>query len=183
MKLVLKILKWVGIVIVALLVISFFLPSTSHVERTYVVKASPPVVYALVNDLHKWETWSPWYEMDKKMKITYNEIPSGKGASYTWVSQNKNVGNGSMEIIDATSNEIKTQMHFGDMGNPTATFKFEAVPEGTKVTWAFEGDCSENPFYLKPICRYFNLIMDKMIGPDFEKGLKNLDAVASPIAN
>jgi effector-binding domain-containing protein/uncharacterized protein YndB with AHSA1/START domain len=179
MKLFLSILKWVGIVIIGLIAISFLLPSKSKVERTLVIKADAASVFNLVNDLHKWELWSPWHDMDPNMKITYNEIQNGKGASYAWTSDNKNVGNGSMEILSSNTNsEIITQMHFGDMGNPTAIFKF--LPEGTstKVSWTFEGNSDEVPFYMRPISKYFSLFMDKLIGPDFERGLKKLDSVA-----
>ncbi|MEN9521934.1 MAG: hypothetical protein RL065_311 [Bacteroidota bacterium] len=179
MKILVKILKWVGILILVLLAVSFLLPSKSHVERTLTMKADVATVFDLVNNLHKWEMWSPWHDMDPNMKIKYNEIENGKGAKYEWTSENKNVGNGSMEITDVKSNEqISTQMHFGEMGNPTGTFTFTKEGEGTKVVWGFNGDCSEMPFYMVPMCKYFNLFMDKMLGPDFEKGLKRLDSIS-----
>jgi effector-binding domain-containing protein len=143
------------------------------------MKANIATVYDLVNNLHKWEMWSPWHDLDPNMKIKYNEIESGKGAKYEWTSENKNVGNGAMEILDTKPNEeIFTQMHFGEMGNPTGKFTFTKDGEGTKVVWGFDGDCAEMPFYMIPMCRYFNLFMDKMLGPDFEKGLKRLDSVS-----
>ena len=39
----------------------------------------------------------------------------------------------------------------------------------TNVKWVMEGDMGNNP-----IKKYFGLMMDKMMGPDFENGLKNL---------
>ena len=44
---------------------------------------------------------------------------------------------------------------------------------GTRVTWTNEGDMGTNP-----VNRYFGLMMDSMVGPDFEAGLKNLKALA-----
>ncbi len=44
---------------------------------------------------------------------------------------------------------------------------------GTRVTWTNEGDMGANP-----VNRYFGLMMDRMVGPDFEAGLKNLKALA-----
>ena len=38
-----------------------------------------------------------------------------------------------------------------------------------KVTWFNQGDLGWNP-----VSRYFGLLMDKMMGPDFEEGLENL---------
>jgi effector-binding domain-containing protein/uncharacterized protein YndB with AHSA1/START domain len=179
MKLFVSILKWVGIVLICLIAISFLLPSKSKVERSLVIQSDAATLFNLVNDLHQWELWSPWHDLDPNMKITYNDIQSGKGASYTWESNSKNVGNGTMEILSSTPNqEILTQMHFGDRGNPTAVFKFTAEGNATKVSWMFEGSSDEVPFYFKPMSKFFGLLMDKMIGPDFEKGLKKLDSVA-----
>ena len=180
MKVLKNILKVIGIVIVALIIVSFFLPNKSHVERTTTMKADVSTVYNLVNDLKKWELWSPWHKLDPKMKLEYSAATEGKGAWYKWQSENKNVGNGSMTIIDSKTNEeILTQMHFGDMGNPNATFEFEKNGDGTKVTWTFDGNSDEVPFYMRPMCKYMSLMMDKFIGPDYEKGLKNLDSVSS----
>jgi hypothetical protein len=44
---------------------------------------------------------------------------------------------------------------------------------GTRVTWTNEGDMGSSP-----INRYFGLMMDSMVGPDFDAGLRNLKALA-----
>ena len=55
------------------------------------------------------------------------------------------------------------------MGDGTGAIMLEAGGENTKVTWSNEGDLGANP-----INRYFGLMMDRMMGPDFEEGLNNL---------
>jgi hypothetical protein len=45
----------------------------------------------------------------------------------------------------------------------------EPAGESIRVTWSNEGDLGANP-----INRYFGLMMDRMMGPDFEEGLNNL---------
>ncbi len=44
---------------------------------------------------------------------------------------------------------------------------------GTRVTWTNEGDMGGNP-----VNRYFGLMMDRLVGPDFEAGLANLKGLA-----
>jgi hypothetical protein len=49
----------------------------------------------------------------------------------------------------------------------------EPQGEAVKVTWHNGGHLGYNP-----VNRYFGLLMDKMMGPDFEKGLSNLKLIA-----
>jgi hypothetical protein len=42
----------------------------------------------------------------------------------------------------------------------------------TTVTWSNGGKLG-----LSPVNRYFGLLMDRMMGPDFEKGLSNLKRI------
>jgi hypothetical protein len=51
--------------------------------------------------------------------------------------------------------------------------KLEPAGQGTRVTWTNEGDVGSSP-----INRYFAQAMDRLVGPDFEAGLKNLKAIA-----
>ena len=50
-------------------------------------------------------------------------------------------------------------------------WQFEPTEEGTRATWANEGEVGY------PLGRYFGLFLDGMMGPDFERGLKNLKRV------
>ena len=54
-----------------------------------------------------------------------------------------------------------------------ATFSFTPVAEGTKVTWAMDGDTN---FFGKAI--HLVLPMEKIVGGDFEQGLGALKGVA-----
>ncbi len=54
-----KILLGLVIIVVLLLVVIALQSSTYHVERTATINAPAPVVFAQVNDFHKWNAWSP----------------------------------------------------------------------------------------------------------------------------
>ena len=79
-----KILKLIGIsiLVLALLIISvgLFLPSKVHIERSIVVNNTPDVPYNLINDLTKFNDWSPWYKIDTNAAYTYSELKTGVGA-------------------------------------------------------------------------------------------------------
>ena len=60
-----KFLKIAALVVVVLIVaavgIAYLLPAQVRVERSIEISAPAEQVFANVNDLKKWETWSPWY--------------------------------------------------------------------------------------------------------------------------
>jgi len=156
-----------------LLLISFFLPSKVHVERTLVINATPEKLFEQVNTLKNWENWSPWHKLDPNMKLEYAGPPSGVGAKYSWESKQRNVGNGNLAITESVPHKsIQTAMDFQGQGQATGNFRFEKNQEATQVTWSMETDMGKNP-----IGKFFGLMMDKMVGADFEKGLNSLQSM------
>jgi hypothetical protein len=104
----------IGLVIVVVLLVVFIAlqSSTYLVERTATITAPAPVVFAQVNDFHKWNAWSPWAKLDPAMKQTFEGAPAGNGAVYTWTG-NKEVGEGRMTIIEShPSDLVKIKLDF-----------------------------------------------------------------------
>jgi uncharacterized protein YndB with AHSA1/START domain len=155
-------------------VTGLFLPQTAHVERSMTTTASPATVYGLVDGFKRFNEWSPWASLDPATKYTYSGPETGVGARMEWASTNPDVGNGSQEVIAVEPGQRVThKLDFG-MDNPT-TSTISLVPEGTgtRVTWTLDTDFSGSL-----IGRYFGLALDRMVGPDYEKGLAQLKALA-----
>jgi effector-binding domain-containing protein len=164
--------------IALLIVVGFMLPGKTHVERSLVIKASAEPVFQQVNTLKNWEKWSPWHQIDPKMKLAYEGPEAGVGAKYIWTSNDDQVGNGTLTIKESTPNQfIKTAMDFGEMGTGFANYKFETVADGTKVTWSMDSNCDDMPWQYYLPSKYMCLFMDGLVGKDFEKGLNNLKKV------
>lgn len=150
-------------------------PDTFRIERSATIKAKPEAVYALIHDFHKWEAWSPWEKMDPAMKRSFSGPAQGKGAVYTW-DGNDHAGAGSMEIKAAeASKHVGIDLSFTRPMQSASQVDFNLEPQGetTKVTWAMSGPM---PFVSKVMCVFMD--MDKMIGPDFEKGLAAMKTAA-----
>ena len=150
-------------------------PSEFKVERTATIDAPAADVFAQVNDLHKWEAWSPWAKLDPAMKQTYDGAEAGVGAIYSW-SGNNDVGEGRMTITDSTPHErVGIKLEFLKPMASTCSTVFTFKPEGeqTTVTWTMTGT---NNFIGKAFCMFMN--MDKMVGGDFEKGLAQMKSVS-----
>lgn len=173
-----KILKRLGLVlallIVLLILIGFFLPRHVKIERSRVMKAEPQTIYHLVNDLHAWKDWSPWFQLDTAVEMTFGGPSAGSGAFFTWSSKNPDVGQGKLSITKSVPNDtIEMTMDFMQNGLADAAFYFNPTPEGTEVTWAFSTDLGNNP-----LARYFGLLMERFIGTDYERGLLSLSDLA-----
>ena len=160
-------------VIALLLVIGLLLPSGFKVQRSMQIAAPASKIYPLVADPRQWKQWTVWNRRDPAMQMTYSGAASGVGAKWSW--QSKTEGNGEMEFIAAVPNErIDYTLAFPEFGM-NSRGQLLLVPEGggTRVTWTNEGDMGGSP-----INRYFGLLMDRMVGPDFEGGLTNLKGLA-----
>ncbi|MBO9731981.1 MAG: SRPBCC family protein [Chitinophaga sp.] len=163
------------VLVLGLFIFSFFLSPTVKVERSLVMPAAAGVIFPLVNVIRNWELWSPWKELDPATRITYGEKESGVGAGYSWESNSRNVGRGHMAITESREDQyIATDNDFMAMGVAKGYFRFDAVPNGTLVTWGMVCNTGQHP-----LRKVMGLMMDKWIGKDFEKGLENIKRLSS----
>ena len=152
-------------------------PSEFHVQRTATIAAPPADVFAQVNDLRKWDAWSPWAKLDPTAKIAFEGPEAGQGAAMSWAG-NDRVGEGKMTIVESRPGEaVKLKVDFVKPFEGTSNSEFALKPEGagTAVTWAMS---DHHNFLEKAFCLVMN--GKKMIGDDMEKGLAQLKAELEP---
>lgn len=150
-------------------------PAPILVERSAVVRADAASVHALIDDFHQWVKWSPYEGVDPDLKRTYTGPDAGVGASYAW-SGNRKAGAGTMTITESIpQRRIVLDLAFTKPfeNRNVTTFLLEPVADGTRVTWRMSG--KQNKLFAL-IGKVFS--MDKLVGPDFEKGLRQLATVA-----
>ena len=170
-----KILIGIAVIIIVFLVVVALQPADFRVTRSVTIAAPAELVFAQVNELKKWEAWSPWAKIDPAMKQTYQGPSAGAGAIYRWTGNNQ-VGEGSMTITESRPNELiqfKLEFLKPMAGTSTAEFTFKPAGSQTAVTWTMTG---KNNFIAKAMCLFMN--MDKMVGGQFEKGLAQMKAIA-----
>ncbi len=145
---------------------------TYTVERTRSVAAPPEVVRARIVDLRRWEEWSPWEGLDPDQRREYGGPEPGVGSWYEWEG-NRKAGKGRMEIIEADDAHVRIDLQFLKpfKAHTNTAFTLRAEGDGTQVTWTMVGPNTG-------MTRVMGLFtsMDKMLGPDFEKGLDRLQA-------
>lgn len=146
------------------------------VERRTTIAAPPAEVFARVGNLEGWDEWSPWAEMDPDMTKTFKGESGAVGSNYHW-SGNRKVGEGQMTVTDVTDEKnITIDLRF------LKPFKSESVTQvnlspsgdGTEVTWRMTGEKT----FMTKVMSLVGKNMDKMVGPDFEKGLAKLKRIS-----
>jgi hypothetical protein len=150
-------------------------PDEFVVSRSETMSVSPERVFPHVNDLHKWEAWSPWSKLDPNAKSSFSGADSGIGAVMAW-DGNKKVGAGKMTIAESKAGEmLRLKLEFIRPFQATniAEFTFRSEAGQTVVTWTMTG---KSNFFFKVFGLFKNC--DDMVGRDFEKGLASLKSVA-----
>lgn len=168
--------------LLAVLILFFFLgayllPNQIRVERSTEIQRPATSVFAVVNDLSRFNAWSPWYGLDPNADYRSEGPASGPGATLHWTG-NDEVGKGTLRIVDSEApTRVATQVAFEGFPEPAdGTFTIEPVSESaSRVTWTFETALSG------PVARWFGLLMPKYIGADYEKGLSQLKTLVESL--
>jgi hypothetical protein len=159
---------------VAVVAFAFVLPREPVVTRSIDIALPAAQVLPLVADLRRFPEWSPWFAPDPAIAITYTGPLEGTGQTLTWSSKLAEVGAGRMTVTAADKNGADILVAFADQGTAKSWFRLE--PKGdalTTVAWSFSTDLG-----MSPINRYSGLWIGNIVGPDFERGLARLKALA-----
>lgn len=162
----------IGLVALILLLagIGLLLPQQQRIERSITLAAKPATAFVFLNGFRNFNKWSPWAALDPSTQYSYEGPLIGVGAKQSWSSQNPSVGSGSQEITAVTANEsITIKLMLPDMNPSVVTQTLTPEGEGSKLVWAMQADLGSNP-----VNRWFGLVLDKLIGPDYEKGLAKM---------
>jgi len=161
------------IVAVLFVLIGVILPSHAHVERN--VELANPVsqVYDVLNGFRRYNTWQPWARIDPNAKYTTEGPDFGVGSKINWTSWEKQIGTGSLEIVESqpgdTIKQTLTNSWYGT--NKTYTFKLEPNQQtrATNLVWTLDVDYGWNLFG-----RYAGMYLNGSVGELMSSGLSQL---------
>ncbi|MBN1478821.1 GyrI-like domain-containing protein [candidate division KSB1 bacterium] len=184
-----KILKVIGVVVILVLlivvVLALIAPKSYQVERNMVIHAPKHLVFRYMQLWSNFGSWSPWAERDSTMTFTVEGVDGQEGAKYIWEGDPKKTGTGEMTNTGVKANEEMTFHLFFKTpwkSHSDGYMRVADAGDSTKASWGFYGKY--------PIPWNIMLLfmpMDKMIGPDFERGLELLkdtvEAKAAKMAN
>ncbi|MBP6681041.1 MAG: SRPBCC family protein [Saprospiraceae bacterium] len=170
MKILKYLLYFVGVLVLIAIVLGFVGPKSFDVNRTAIIPGSPEQVWPYVSSLKNMQLWSPWAEKDTAMVVEYTGTDGTVGSMSNWSSSK--VGKGSQTIIKLEpTSYAETEVNIlGLLGAKfTGYVSVKDTTGGSAVTWGMKG---ENGFMGRFMGSIMN--MDKMMAPDFERGLTKL---------
>lgn len=160
------------ILVLVLIGVGYLLPGEAQVEREIRIDAPPEAVFAHVNDLRRFNEWSPWAAREADVEYSYGGPDAGVGARMDWQSSSSELGSGSVLITESRPpGRVAMRLDLGARGRPTVYFDIEPANDASHVVWGFRATFDDNI-----IDRYIGLIMNYQVGGDFEQGLERLKA-------
>ena len=144
-----------------------------RIDRSVKVSAEPAKIFAVLRDFRQFEHWSPWEKLDPKMQKTFEGETGAAGSYYHWAG-NKEVGEGTMTILDTQNNEgVDLRLEFFRPFASQATVRWSIAPAGDGgqvVTWTMKGK------HANLMAKAFAPMMTSMLTKNFDEGLAKLKA-------
>lgn len=171
-----KFIKYL-IVFLFALVVGFYiygylaLEDEARVSRSVMIDRPAKMVFKTVNSMRNFNQWSPWYGIDPEAKYQFSGPEAGVDSAMSW-SGNEQVGKGRQRIVESVPNRlVKSLLQFDGRNDDSsfATVEIEERDGKSHVKWIFETNFKGNI-----IGRYTGLLLEKMLAPQYEKGLLNL---------
>ncbi len=173
MRIIKTILKIIVALVVILLVAALFMSKDYRVEKSITINKPKTEVFNYIRSLKNQDNFSKWASMDPSMKKSSRGTDETVGFTTMWEG-NSDVGKGEQEIKKIEEGkridfELRFEKPMKDVSQ--AYMSTDSIaPTQTLVKWGFTGNMS----YPMNI---MGLVMDKMVGGDFETGLANLKAL------
>ncbi len=170
-----KILLGLVAIIAIILVVAAFKSPDFRVERSLTIAAPPEALFGWFNSPKKFDEFNPWLKLDPTAKTEYTGPEAGVDAVATWAG--KATGKGKATIIESKPNElIRLRMDWIEPLEGVSTVDYSFKPEGDKttVTWSMYGKSN----FMGRLMSIF-MDCDSMCGPQFEKGLADLDTLVT----
>jgi uncharacterized protein YndB with AHSA1/START domain len=156
----------------AVLLLGFLLPTAWEASASRLVRASPEAVFGYLDSPEGWRSWTPWPDSGL---IAAGPL-SGTGAALTW--DDPELGSGRWELVDVRPPQrvaYAVEVEGGAMlTHGTVSILPSTSDDGVLVTWRESGDLGRNP-----LMGFWAFFMSRAQTTELEKGLERLDELAA----
>ncbi|MCS6918041.1 MAG: SRPBCC family protein [Chitinophagales bacterium] len=152
-------------------ILSAVAPTRMELTRDIYIQAPLQQVWQQVSTLQQMDRWSPWNELDPNMKKTIEGTDGTVGAVMHWEG-NQDAGSGKQTIsaVEPLHRiDLKIEFLKPFRSEADSYIQVDDSGGGTQVTWGFSS-VTPRPFNIV----YIFMDMEKLIGQDYEKGLRRL---------
>lgn len=146
LNLLFRILVAVTAVILVLALIGSLLPRDYQTSASIEIQATPEQIFPLLEDLQRWQTWSPWNAHDSpSLQVEYGERTHGVGATQEWTEPR---GRGKLWITEMDPpRSISFSSRFAGFPQMDSQIRLTGDDTGTRVRWTSRGSLPGGPFY------------------------------------
>lgn len=161
-----------GLLLLAVVIVGVFLPSSARVERELLIDAPAATVFVLARQPRRLQQWSPW--IDSSAAIEVERDVDNREVSLRWQTDR---GDGRMTFIDSEPYRAVTSLLHPPGGRETrSTMELDETGEGTRVHWTLETDFGANL-----AARYAGLFFEGRAGDVLAGGLSELETLAESL--
>jgi uncharacterized membrane protein len=173
MRIIKTILKIIVALVIILLVAALFMSKDYTVEKSITINKPKTEVFNYIKSLKNQDNFSKWAKMDPTMKKSSKGVDETVGFTTMWEG-NSDVGKGEQEIKKITEGqrmdfELRFEKPYKDVAQAYMTTDSTGANQ-TLVKWGING-------HMNYPMNIMGLVMNKMLGGDFEVGLANLKAL------
>lgn len=176
MKTIKKLLFLVGAVIALTFITALFVEKKFVIKRSIQINQPVSEVFEYIKYLEHQSEYTTWHIEDFIIVTDSKGIDGEEGYILKWKSKQEDIGEGEQEILKIEENqqidsELRLKKRHNFIGKISMSTK-EISSDNTELTWSFSG-ISSYPFNVMLL--FFDF--ETEIGPDLEKGLKNLKEI------
>jgi uncharacterized membrane protein len=173
MRIIKKILLFIVAIIALFLIVALFVSKDYKVEKSITINKPKTEIFNYIKSLKNQDNFSKWASLDPSMKKSSRGTDETVGFTTMWEG-NKDVGKGEQEIKKIEEGkridfELRFEKPMKDIAQAYMTTD-SVAPNQTLVKWGLTG-------HMTYPMNIMGLVMDKMVGGDFEVGLANLKAL------
>jgi Polyketide cyclase / dehydrase and lipid transport len=151
------------------LLIGSFLPRDFDTNTSVTIAAEPAQIFPYLNDLEKWQSWSPWNANSiKDLSVEIGQTSAGIGATQTWKEPR---GDGKLWLTGVDEpNSVEFSSRFANFPEMQSSIVLTSTgAQSTQVTWTSRGALPGGPFY-----GWFGMAFSTGLQAEYSKALERL---------
>jgi len=167
-----QIAAMVAVALICLVIIIYLMPRQPMVTRIAEVAVPPQSIFGLISDLRSYPDWAPWLDGESADQIVYTGPTEGVGQTMAWPAID-GLPAGKAAITGIAGERVDLTVERTDERPLLVSIAAIPAGEGVQLIWRVRPDLG-----FSPVARVLGLWVDGEVGPEIERGLAQLKAVA-----
>jgi hypothetical protein len=179
----LEILIALAIVVALFLVVGLLLPSSRHLQEDVETNRRMSIVYDTISSMRRFDDWNVLPLQDPQMRTQLTGPETGVGAAFEYQSNERKLGTGKWEIVDAVPGKSVTYRLENPQrgGNKTMTYTLQPTGRNNrnvKITSTYNVD-----YGYDILGRYQGLYVPRNVGDGMKMSLSRLSNMLATVPN